>query len=218
MTVIIEPTLMERFVEAPNLARKLVLAALDVDAVSKDGYNEAQRYAFASAENFVGTVRRPLLERGVLVLAGEHETDERLRQTKGGAETAITTFHLTYTLMDAETGEKIELPWLGRGEDPMDKGIGKALTNALKTFLRQQLLIPYGQDDPEADEGSDQRASGVVNLASQVSGSGLSNTQLNEILVGAGLPAEQGNPFRAFMRVPEEKAEIVERLIAGARS
>jgi hypothetical protein len=93
----------------------------------------------------------------------------------------------------------------------MDKGVGKALTNAIKTFLRQQFLLPWAQDDPEADEGSDARAGGrsdgpVANLIEQARG--LSNAQLNAVLVKAGLSAQQA-PFGAFMRIPAEKAVAI---------
>jgi hypothetical protein len=47
--------------------------------------------------------------------------------------------------------------WAGEGDDPADKGLGKAYTNAIKTFARLQFLIPQG-DDPEADASTDQRS------------------------------------------------------------
>lgn len=201
-----------------TLAQKLVEVALSIDSIAKEGFNKAQNYKFASAETLIGDVRRPLLERGVLVLAGEATTDERPRTTRGGGETSITTVHLAFTFMDAETGETIELPWLGRGEDPMDKGVGKALTNALKTFLRQQLLLPWG-DDPEADEGSDSRAghggSDSVNLIENARG--LSNAQLNAALVKAGLAAQQA-PFGFFMRVPTEHAANIRAALDEERA
>jgi hypothetical protein len=197
-----------------TLGQKLVAAALDIDSIAKSGYNQAQHYAFATAETLISDIRGPLLSRGVLVLAGEHETDERPRETRGGGQTSITTVHLEFTFLDVETGETLALRWLGRGEDPMDKGVGKALTNALKTFLRQQLLLPWGQDDPEADEGSDQRANGdTVNLIAEARG--LSNDQLNQILVANSLPAQQA-PFGAFTRVPSEKAEAIAKALKDA--
>lgn len=193
------------------LARKLVEVARQIDAIEKAGHNRAQNYDFATAESIITDVRGPLLERGVLVLAGESTLEERLRTTSGGGETAVTTVHLTFTLLDSETGAVIELPWLGRGEDPMDKGISKALTNALKTFLRQQFLLPWAQDDPESDEGSDARAGRgsdgpVANLIEQARG--LSNAQLNAVLVRVGLAAQQA-PFGHFMRIPAAKADAV---------
>jgi hypothetical protein len=207
---------------APSLARKLVDVALEVEGIPKDGYNNAQSYAFVSADGLLAVIRRKLLERGVLVLAGEAQTEERPRQTSRGGETSITTVHLLFTFMDADTGATIELPWLGRGEDPMDKGVGKALTNALKTFLRQQLLLPWGHDDPEADEGSDERAgratgatdSATVNLIEQARG--LPNASLNAALVAAGLPANE-KPFGAFLRIPSEHATAVREALEAER-
>jgi hypothetical protein len=194
-----------------GLAQKLVEVARQIDSIEKAGHNRAQNYDFATAESIITDVRGPLLERGVLVLAGESALEERLRATSQGGETAVTTVHLTFTLLDSETGAMIELPWLGRGEDPMDKGVSKALTNALKTFLRQQFLLPWAQDDPEADEGSDARAGRgsdgpVANLIEQARG--LNNAALNAVLVKAGLPAQQA-PFGFFMRIPAEKAVAV---------
>jgi len=201
-----------------DLMMRLVEVASEMNAIPKGGFNAKQNYAFARADDVVADIRQKLLERKVLVLAYEHHTDERMRQTAGGSESAVTTIHLVFLLVAADTGERIELMWPGRGEDPMDKGISKALTNALKTFLRQQFLLPWGNDDPEADESTDERAGGqndTVNFASRLSGSGLSDTKLNEILVGAGLPAAQ-KPFASFMRIPHVKADIVEKLITGA--
>jgi hypothetical protein len=204
-----------------RLAQKLIAIATDIGAIDKDGYNQAQRYAFTSADHVVGQIRLKLFEQGVLLLATEESTDERMRPTKQGGETAITTVHLTFVFVDSDTGERIELSWPGRGEDPMDKGVGKALTNALKTFLRQQFLIPWGNDDPEADEGSDHRAGAqtggdTVDLLQKARG--LSNAQLNEALVAGGLPAQQGNPFATFMRIPAASAAAVEAHLDGLRT
>jgi hypothetical protein len=203
-----------------SLASKLVDVALDIGAIEKDGYNQAQRYAFTSADNVVGAIRRKLFDKRVLLLATEERTEERLRQTSKGGETAITTVHIRFVFVDADSGERIELDWPGQGEDPMDKGIGKACTNALKLFLRQQFLIPWGNDDIEADEGSDARA-GVPGARETVDliakARGMSNAVLNEALVAGGLPAQQGNPFATFMRIPAESAEAVEAYLDGHR-
>lgn len=202
----------------PRLAQKLIDIALDIGAIEKDGYNQAQRYAFTSADNVVGQIRRKLFEKRVLLLGSEGSTEQRLRPTKQGGETAITTVHVDFIFVDGDTGERIELRWPGQGEDPMDKGIGKALTNALKLFLRQQFLIPWGNDDIEADTGSDERAHGqtmgsTVDLLAKARG--LSNAQLNEALVAGGLPAQQGSPFATFMRIPAENAAAVEAHLDG---
>jgi hypothetical protein len=208
-TEIPEPDEIE--VQHGDLMMRLVEVASEMGPIPKAGYNSAQRYHFASAEDLIGAIREKLLARNVLVLAYEHHTDERMRTTSGGGESAVTTVHLVFLLVAADTGERIELMWPGRGEDPMDKGIGKALTNAIKTFLRQQFLLPWG-DDPEADEGTDARAGGnTTNLIEQARG--LSNAQLNAVLVKAGLSAQE-KPFGAFTRIPSEKASAVQIALA----
>lgn len=214
-----EPGQIQELRQTGDLMMRLVEVAREMGPLSKSGFNTKQNYAFAKADDTIADVRVPLLERNILCLAYEHHTEERIRTTSQGGESAVTTVHLVFLLVAADTGERIELMWPGRGEDPMDKGVSKALTNAIKTFLRQQLLLPYGNDDPEADESTDERAgqSATVNLAGLVSGSGLSDTQLNEILVGAGLQAAQ-KPFSSFMHIPSEKADIVSKLVAGAKS
>jgi hypothetical protein len=193
---------------SPGLLRKLCEAAAAVGPVTKDARNEFHRYNYASAEAVLSATREELLSRGVLVIGAEVKTEERMRPTTSAGETAITTVHLLFSVFDADTGERLEIPWLGRGEDPMDKGISKALTSAKKTFLRELLSLPYGQDDPEADSSSDERAYGrpTVNLLREAKG--LRDEQLNQILVANGLPA-QAKPFGAFTRVPGEKADQI---------
>jgi hypothetical protein len=139
----LEPGQIQR---APQtLAQKLVAAALAIETVEKDKRNTFHKYDYASIEAVVSAVRGELLQRGVLVLAGEAETQDRPRATREG-ESVVTTVHLVFTLLDAETGERLEIPWLGRGDDPADKGVAKALTDARKSFLIQQLNLSRGED------------------------------------------------------------------------
>lgn len=194
-----------------TLAEKIVAAALEIGAVEKSGYNAKQDYHFARGDDVIEAVRGPLLQRGVLVLGGKQQIVDSERATRAGGVTVISTLEIEFIFLDAQTGEKLALPWAGRGEDPGDKGLGKGFTNALKTFLRQQLLIPWGHDDPEADTGSDERVGGTANLVEQARG--LSNAQLNAVLVKVGLGAQQA-PFGAFLRIPSEKAEQVTAALA----
>jgi hypothetical protein len=209
----LEPGQIQR---APQtLAQKLVAAALAIETVEKDKRNTFHKYDYASIEAVVSAVRGELLKRGVLVLAGEADTQDRTRATREG-ESVVTTVHLVFTLLDAETGERLEIPWLGRGDDPADKGVAKALTDARKSFLIQQLNLSRGEDT-EADPTTDERsagASGTVNLIPDAKG--LRDQQLNEILVANGLPAAQA-PFGAFARIPSEKAPQIRSDLESAK-
>jgi hypothetical protein len=204
MSALAEAPLEEQLEHAPNLLLKLIAVQAAIGPIEKDSENTFHHYKYASIEGIVTATREELIKQKVLILAGEESTDERQRQTNQG-EATVTTVHLNYTIIDAETGEKLVIPWLGRGEDPADKGVSKALTDARKTFLIQQLNIARG-DDTEGDPTTDERSHGqsdTVNLVADAKG--LRDDALNRVLVAAGLPASQ-KPFGAFTRIPASVA------------
>jgi hypothetical protein len=202
-----------------TLAEKIVEVALSIDRIEKDGTFPGQgRWTYATAENVLSRVRGEFLSRRVLVLESVRGWSDRARTTRQGDETTVTTLDLTYTLLDAESNERIELDWFGRGEDAADRGGGKALTNAIKTFMRQQLMLPWG-DDPEADDpdgpsGYGGAQGGTVNLLAD--GRGLSDDILRQILEGVGLEIT-GSPLTTLTRIPAAFAPGVRAALETAR-
>jgi hypothetical protein len=215
---------MTAFAEAPGevqipaatgLLQKLLEACREIGVVEKDSRNTFHKYDYTSIEGVVGAVRDPLLERGILLFAGQETITDRQRQTNQG-EATVTTIELTFRFMDAETGEAIEIPWVGRGEDPADKGVSKALTDARKTFLIQQLNLVRG-DDTEADPKTDNRGYGSpsgVNMTEAARG--LTNAQLKRALVTAGLP-EAEKPWVAYMNVPPAHTDALREALNRER-
>lgn len=197
-----------------RLLTKLAAAQAAIGVIEKDKRNEFHRYDYASIEAIVLGTREHLLEHGVIVLAGHRELSERTRETNSGPAT-VTTVRLTFSIFDVETGFALDVDWAGRGEDPADKGIAKALTDARKTFLIQQLNLARG-DDTEADPSTDERSSanGTVNMVSEAKG--LSDAKLNQALVAVGLPASQ-KPFGSFVRIPKDAVEPIRAELAKAR-
>jgi hypothetical protein len=198
---------------SPKLLVKLADAAAAVSEVEKDKRNTFHKYDYSSIEAVVKACRMELLNRRVLVTSGLDHVEERERQTRDGAS-VVTTAHLIFTVFDAETGESLQIPWAGQGDDPADKGLSKAISDARKTFLLVQLNLARG-DDTEADEATDERTGGGVNLLADAKG--LSNAQLNAALVASGLPAQQ-QPFGTFTRIPAEKADLVRESLRRERA
>lgn len=144
-----------------TLYRKLSEVITEVEGVAKSGTNTFHKYEYTTAEEMLRAIRGPLATKQVVIMPSLGEITEReIKTAKGGAST-ITTAHIKFTLVDGESGESHECEWAGQGDDPADKGLGKAYTNAIKTFLREQFMIPQG-DDPEADESTDKRAADRV--------------------------------------------------------
>lgn len=150
-----EPTVVAK----KGLYPKLLEAIREVESVSKDGRNDFHKYDYTTAEAILRAVRKPLLERGLILLPSLGTMSERSIRTAKGGESTITTAHVKFTFIDAETGEAHDSEWAGSGDDPSDKGIYKAYTGAIKTFLREAFMLPMG-DDPEGDKNADERGKG----------------------------------------------------------
>jgi hypothetical protein len=203
-------------VQTPRLLAKIVEAAAAVGEVAKDGRNAFHKYDYSSIEAVVKAVRLELLSRGVLISPSLDHVETRTRATREG-ESVITTAYVVFTVFDAETGEQLQIQWAGQGDDPADKGLSKAITDARKTFLLVLLNLARG-DDTEADDATDQRSAGANNGGTNLTDEarGLNNQQLNQVLVAAGLPAQE-KPWGAFMRVPPEAVDGVRVALRGLR-
>lgn len=143
--------------EPSSLFTKLSEVAAEITHVEKDGFNDFQKYKYTSAEAMLTALRGPLTARNVTLLESVDRVEDREYVTAGKKASVVTTVLMTFTFVDGDTGETRECRWAGRGDDAADKGLGKAYTNAVKTFLRAQFLVPQG-DDPEADTSTDKRA------------------------------------------------------------
>jgi hypothetical protein len=198
-----------------TLYERLLEVVKAVGIIEKDSRNAFHKYNYSSIEGVVEAVHGPLADQGILVLGGVTDITDVTRNTREG-EAIVTTVQLTLSFVDVHTGERIDIPWCGRGDDPADKGVSKALTDARKTFLIQQLNLRRG-DDTEADETTDQRhaANGTANLIADAKG--LTNEQLNRVLVHIGLPAQQ-QPFGAFARIPDDKVEQAKSALAHLKA
>jgi hypothetical protein len=200
---------------SPELLSKLCAAALEVDEIEKDGTNKFHHYDYSSIEAVARATRDPLLSRGIFVIPEILTTTDRTRNTREG-ESVVTTAELSFTVFDSETGERLIVQWAGRGDDPADKGLSKAITDARKTFLIAFFNAPRGEDT-EADESTDQRTpapAGSVNMSDEAKG--LTNAQLNAALVSVGLPAQE-KPWSAFMRVSPEHITALREALRAER-
>ncbi len=195
------------------LYAKLAEITAELGYVAKDGKNEFQNYKYTSAEALLAAIRGPLSSKGIALMPALTALSEREYTTSKGKASVITTAHVTFTLVDSESGERHECAWAGQGDDPGDKGLGKAYTNAIKTFLREQFLIPQG-DDPEADSGTDARAAdrkaangAAPGLASSddvkemvSAAEGLESAQIKLALAACGIP-----DVKSYGQVPAAK-------------
>jgi hypothetical protein len=129
---------------------------MQVKYIPKNGYNEFNRYKYATEADVNEKVREELAKRNIIMIPSvkSHQIREHVNR-KGNTE-YIATVEVEFTFMDGDTGETISFTTYGEGQDAGDKGTYKAITGAQKYALMKAFMIPTG-DDPEADRGVDER-------------------------------------------------------------
>lgn len=145
--------------ETKSLVRKLTEVMQKVKHIPKNGYNKFHKYHFATESDVAEKVREELAERCVMMIPDVTKMETREHKNRSGATEYIVTVWMKFTFMDGESGEEIVFNSVGEGQDAGDKGSYKAITGAQKYALLKAFMIPTG-DDPEADEGADERNKG----------------------------------------------------------
>lgn len=137
---------------AGKLARKLATIAGAIEAVEKDGKNKDQNYRYATPASVMSAIKPHLAKHGVMIvphLVDFVETDTGMK-SGGGKPFVLNRVLMHYHILDGESGEAMVVPWQGQaGTYGDDKGLAKAQTIALRTFLIQLFQIPA--EDPDHD-------------------------------------------------------------------
>jgi hypothetical protein len=143
------------------LAKKLAHILGEVGKVEKTGYNAFHKYNYVTENDLVYAVRAKLAEANVFVFTSVEEQATEIIENEKGEKSLLTKVVTLHTFVDGDSGESFSVRSQGQGADKGDKGGYKAITGAMKYFLYKCFMIPTG-DDPEADEKTDQHASGGV--------------------------------------------------------
>lgn len=135
-----------------GLYRKLAAVAGAIGAVEKDGRNQDQKYRYPTpASVFLGV--KPLLDAQQLAIVPhlvEFVEVDSGQKSGGGKPFILNRVTMHYHILDGESGEELVVPWMAQaGTYGDDKGLAKAQTIALRTFLIQLFQIPA--EDPETD-------------------------------------------------------------------
>ena len=121
-----------------------------VEYVQKTGeVNQGKRgsYSYASDLDLLEAVKEKARGLGLAFVSNAKVISVEEIPTRNGS-TRLTTAELTLMLIHSESGQWMRSTMVGTGADSQDKGLYKAITGALKYWLRTSLLIPTG-DDPD---------------------------------------------------------------------
>jgi hypothetical protein len=142
----------------PTLAAKLAEVMGEVGWIPKKGRNTFQNYDFVRETDIVDAVSKHLAARKVAIIPRVVNMHFEPTTTQKGVAGFFAVVTMSYTFVDGDSGEKLEVEAVGAGTDqPGDKAFYKAQTGAKKFALTQTFLIATG-DDPEDEQGEKPKA------------------------------------------------------------
>ena len=139
-----------------SIASRLVAAMGEIDAVTKEGKNQAQGYSYVRAADVANEVRKVLVKHGIAfgfdVIEEERWSHDRMSR-EGVIIGVMNYVRIVADVIfeDSLTGELRISKARGWGQDVGEKAIYKAMTGALKYALRMNFIIP-DESDPENEE------------------------------------------------------------------
>lgn len=157
-----------------NIYQKLIEVRKEVPYLQKDSQmTQGQSYKYNSSSQVIGAVRRKLDELNLLLITKiidkrVHMDTIEFEDTKNNRPKRTTTFFTELDLMMVwvngdDPTEQIEIPWYGQGIDTAgEKGVGKALTYAEKTFLLKEFNIATDQMDVDSFQNRIEETSGRI--------------------------------------------------------
>lgn len=134
-----------------NLYQKLVEIQKSVRSLGKD--KATSTYQYVSGSKVLDAVRERMDSLGVL-LVQQVDSIENTRidyQVKSGSKSELLSkVMMTFTWIDAESGDKLPVSFGANGMNGWDKGLGSALTYAERYFLLKFFHIATDEDDVDA--------------------------------------------------------------------
>jgi hypothetical protein len=138
-----------------DLAQALAQACGAVEALNLDGFNAYHRYHYPTIAQVRERARQAFVEAQIVFLPGIVRVGRVMRQTQDGKQIKVTVVEVDCALMHS-SGQVVSRRWIGESEDVGDKGVQKAASAAIKSFLINTLLMPVVEE--ENDDGSPEEA------------------------------------------------------------
>jgi hypothetical protein len=125
-----------------------------VTKVAKDKVNDFHKYSYASNVAVLSAVREEMVRLKLIYVPTFSIVD-------GTSDKTSFVVEVVGKIIDAETGDYVEVTALGAGTDKGDKHVQKGQTAADKYLWLKFLMLPT-PDDPEADTATDARTAPSV--------------------------------------------------------
>lgn len=132
-------------VKEMNVHQRMHGVMAEAGSISKKGFNDHHKYAFAKESQFVEAIK-PLLVKYRLVIIPEIASLMHAPE-----KPTLVDIKMIYTIVNVDNpSDKVVASMGGQGQDNGDKAVFKAITGTKKYFYAVTFAIPTG-DDPEDD-------------------------------------------------------------------
>jgi hypothetical protein len=129
-----------------------VMAELSKVGISKEKFNEQQRFKYRGVDDVMNALAPMLAKAGLLILPRVTKRELVERVSGKGNPLFFTTLEIEYDFVSAEDGSKHTVgPMIGEAMDSGDKSCNKAMAIAYKYVCFQVFCIPTeATEDPDA--------------------------------------------------------------------
>ena len=143
-----------------NLAQKIVRVRASIGGFNKD--TNADKYKYVSGSQVLSKILEEMNNLNLLLVPSYVPDSKKYdryvftRKYRNGSEQEVVDYvvrgEMTMIWIDADSGERLEVPWLFYGEQEGDvaKAFGSALTYTERYFLMKFFNQPTDADDPDA--------------------------------------------------------------------
>jgi len=133
-----------------SIAPALVKVQAAMKGIGKSGFNQYDKYAYATLLDYIEAARPVLSEHGMAVMFSIGESIRLPERTTSQGKTEHAVQIKTTARLIHSSGEWVEIDVYGEGQDRSDKGVYKAITGARKYAIACVLGLAT-TDDPEND-------------------------------------------------------------------
>lgn len=146
-----------------QLAAKLAAIMGELHRVPKNGTNEFHHYRYVTESDLADALRAQLAAHKVVILPSVLSWDRETIPTSRGQQYLVNVW-MSFSVIDAESGEIWVSVVPGHASDSLDKAIYKAMTGAQKYMQLKTFLVSSG-DDPEEDGESERQPARAAKAA-----------------------------------------------------
>lgn len=134
-----------------TLASKVAAAVKAVGDLAPDKVNQAERFAYRSADLILSRCGQALAAEGVVVVPMMEEVSLSIGETSKGMKRYEASVKFKFTVTDGVTEWACPFTAVGVDFSSPDRALAKATTLGHKYFLAKLLCVGVGNEDAEAD-------------------------------------------------------------------